>query len=61
MAQQQFPCPVRLGIRAVTWRRSEPNEWSQTRRGASHGASTTEPGQLSSPTSVWQVLMTTTR
>ncbi|HVL45626.1 MAG TPA: AlpA family phage regulatory protein, partial [Acidovorax sp.] len=23
IAQQQFPCPVRLGVRAVAWRRSE--------------------------------------
>ena len=22
MAQQQFPCPVRLGVRAVAWRRA---------------------------------------
>jgi prophage regulatory protein len=36
MAQQQFPCPVRLGVRAVAWRRSELNEWSQTRPAASH-------------------------
>lgn len=36
MAQQQFPCPVRLGVRAVAWRRSELNEWSQTRPPASH-------------------------
>jgi prophage regulatory protein len=32
MAQQQFPCPVRLGVRAVAWRRSELDVWSQTRR-----------------------------
>jgi prophage regulatory protein len=61
MAQQQFPCPVRLGVRAVAWRRSELNEWSQTRPAASHWANTTQPGQLSQPTSVWQVLMTTPR
>lgn len=36
MAQQQFPCPVRLGVRAVAWRRSELDEWSQTRPAASH-------------------------
>jgi prophage regulatory protein len=35
MAQKQFPCPVRLGVRAVAWRRSELNEWSQTRSVAS--------------------------
>ncbi|WP_370690353.1 helix-turn-helix transcriptional regulator [Hydrogenophaga sp.] len=36
IAQQQFPSPVRLGVRAVAWRRSELNEWSQTRSAASH-------------------------
>lgn len=36
MAQQQFPCPVRLGVRAVAWRRSELDMWSQTRPAASH-------------------------
>ena len=36
MAQQQFPCPVRLGVRAVAWRRSELDVWSQTRPAASH-------------------------
>ena len=36
MAQQQFPSPVRLGVRAVAWRRSELDVWSQTRPEASH-------------------------
>lgn len=36
MAQQQFPCPVRLGVRAVAWRRSELDLWSQTRPATSH-------------------------
>ena len=61
MAQQQFPCPVRLGVRAVAWRRSELNEWSQTRPAASHWANTAQSGQLPQPTSVWKAFMTTTR
>lgn len=36
MAQQQFPCPVRLGARAVAWRRSELDLWSQSRPVTSH-------------------------
>ncbi|MGQ2921610.1 MAG: helix-turn-helix transcriptional regulator [Hydrogenophaga sp.] len=36
MAQQQFPCPVRLGVRAVAWRRSELDMWSQSRQASSH-------------------------
>ncbi|MBW8463229.1 MAG: AlpA family transcriptional regulator [Acidovorax sp.] len=36
MAQQQFPCPVRLGVRAVAWRRSELDLWSQSRPATSH-------------------------
>ncbi|MFP8778077.1 helix-turn-helix transcriptional regulator [Hydrogenophaga sp. RWCD_12] len=36
MAQQQFPCPVRVGVRAVAWRRSELAQWSETRPVASH-------------------------
>lgn len=36
MARQQFPCPVRLGVRAVAWRRSELDVWSQTRPATSH-------------------------
>ena len=36
MAQQQFPCPVRVGVRAVAWRRSELAMWSETRPVVSH-------------------------
>lgn len=36
MANYQFPRPVRLGARAVAWRRSELDAWSQTRPAASH-------------------------
>lgn len=31
IANQRFPCPVRLGPRAVAWRRSEIERWSETR------------------------------
>jgi prophage regulatory protein len=36
MAEQKFPCPVRLGPRAVAWRRSEIEAWSDARPLASH-------------------------
>ncbi|PZO11477.1 MAG: transcriptional regulator [Burkholderiales bacterium] len=36
MAQQQFPSPVCLGVRAVAWLRSELDLLSQTRRATSH-------------------------
>lgn len=36
MAEQKFPCPVRLGPRAVAWRRSEIEAWSDARPQASH-------------------------
>ncbi|MFC3686022.1 helix-turn-helix transcriptional regulator [Hydrogenophaga luteola] len=36
IAQQQFPCPVRLGARAVACRRSELDLWSQSRPATSH-------------------------
>ena len=36
MANQQVPYPVRVGVRAVAWRRSELDEWSETRPVASH-------------------------
>ena len=29
MAQQQLPCPVRLGVRAAAWRRSALDLWVQ--------------------------------
>jgi prophage regulatory protein len=31
MADQKFPCPVRLGPRAVAWRRCEIEAWSDAR------------------------------
>ena len=36
MAEQKFPCPVRLGPRAVAWRQSEIDRWSESRPLASH-------------------------
>jgi prophage regulatory protein len=36
MAEQKFPCPVRLGPRAVAWRLSEIEAWSDARPLASH-------------------------
>jgi prophage regulatory protein len=36
VAQQKFPNPVRLSVRAVAWRRSEIDAWSDTRPVASH-------------------------
>ncbi|MFP8778134.1 helix-turn-helix transcriptional regulator [Hydrogenophaga sp. RWCD_12] len=36
IAQQQFPCPVRLGARTVAWLRSEVDVWSLTRPVTSH-------------------------
>jgi prophage regulatory protein len=36
MAQQQFPCPVRLGVCAVAWHRRELDLWSQTRPPTQH-------------------------
>ena len=31
MSADMFPCPVRLGPRAVAWRRSDVDRWSATR------------------------------
>jgi prophage regulatory protein len=31
MAIQKFPSPVRLGPRAVAWRRADLDKWSETR------------------------------
>ena len=36
MADQKFPCPVRLGPRAVAWRRSDLDRWSKTRPIVTH-------------------------
>lgn len=36
MADQKFPCPVRLGPRAVAWRRCDIEAWSDDRPLASH-------------------------
>lgn len=36
IASQRFPNPVRLGPRAVAWRRTEIDEWSEARPIATH-------------------------
>lgn len=36
MSADMFPCPVRLGPRAVAWRRSDVDRWSATRPPADH-------------------------
>ncbi|MCV2367014.1 helix-turn-helix transcriptional regulator [Roseateles oligotrophus] len=36
IADQQFPCPVRLGLRAVAWRRADLDRWSEARPSAKH-------------------------
>jgi prophage regulatory protein len=36
IATQRFPNPVRLGPRAVAWRRTEIDLWSETRPIATH-------------------------
>jgi prophage regulatory protein len=36
IAEKEFPSPVRLGPRAVAWRRSELEQWSEARPPAAH-------------------------
>lgn len=36
MAAQSFPCQVRLGPRAVAWRRSDLDRWSEARPTVNH-------------------------
>lgn len=36
IANHRFPNPVRLGPRAVAWRRTEIDEWSEARPIATH-------------------------
>lgn len=36
IADRQFPSPVRLGRRAVAWRRSDLDRWSEARPAVSH-------------------------
>lgn len=36
IADQKFPCPVRLGPRAVAWRRSDLDLWSEARPAVTH-------------------------
>ena len=47
MAEGKFPRPVRLGVRAVGWRKSEINEWLESRPRAGIGLETgrSSPGK----------------
>ena len=36
IADEQFPRPVRLGLRAVAWRRSDVEAWSEARPVSAH-------------------------
>lgn len=36
IAQQKFPGPVRVGTRAVAWRRSDLDRWSEARPPVAH-------------------------
>jgi prophage regulatory protein len=36
VADQSFPGPVRIGVRAVAWRRSDLERWSKARPSAVH-------------------------
>lgn len=36
VADRQFPTPVKLGRRAIAWRRSDLDRWSQTRPEVAH-------------------------
>lgn len=36
VSEQQFPAPVRLGARAVAWRRTDLEQWSETRKVSTH-------------------------
>jgi prophage regulatory protein len=36
IADRKFPSPVRLGPRAVAWRRADLDQWSEARPVASH-------------------------
>ena len=36
MADQKFPSPVRLGPRAVAWRRTDLDQWSEARPVVAH-------------------------
>lgn len=36
VAAREFPSPVRLGPRAVAWRRSDLDQWSESRPAVTH-------------------------
>jgi prophage regulatory protein len=36
IAERKFPSPVRLGPRAVAWRRADLDQWSDSRPAVTH-------------------------
>jgi len=36
VAEHRFPCPVRITNRAVAWRRTDVDQWSDARPAATH-------------------------
>lgn len=36
MAEEKFPAPVRVGLRAIAWRRADLDRWSETRPNVPH-------------------------
>lgn len=36
VADKQFPCPVRIASRAVAWRRTDLDRWSESRPTVTH-------------------------
>jgi prophage regulatory protein len=36
VAEKKFPSPVRLGARAIAWRKTDLDQWSNTRPHATH-------------------------
>jgi prophage regulatory protein len=36
VAERRFPCPVRIASRAVAWRRSDLDRWSESRPMVTH-------------------------
>ena len=36
VAERKFPSPVRLGPRAVAWRRADLDQWSESRPAVTH-------------------------
>lgn len=36
VAEKRFPCPVRIASRAIAWRRSDLNVWTESRPSVTH-------------------------